>query len=139
MKKILFILIIGFMAVSLSAQESYLKITHNFIKKDSSICNILFIKVIESIDYKNKMINCQNKFYLSENDLLNDTLNVFIGNEILINDELYRLPYSGTSYHYEVAPINIHTNAVNTVINEILFYNKDLVNGIKINEIKIIQ
>ena len=139
MKKILFILIIGFMTISLSAQESYLKITHNFIKKDSSICNILFIKVIESIDYKNKMINCQNKFYLSENDLLNDTLNVFIGNEILINDELYRLPYSGTSYHYEVAPINIHTNAVNTVINEILFYNKDLVNGIKINEIKIIQ
>lgn len=139
MKKILFILIIGFMTISLSAQESYLKVTHNFIKKDSSVCNILFIKVIESIDYKNKMINCQNKFYLSENDLLNDTLNVFIGNEILINDSLYRLPYFGTSYHYEVAPINIHTNAVNTVINEILFYNKDLVSGIKINEIEIIQ
>lgn len=127
------------MTISLSAQESYLKVTHNFIKKDSSVCNILFIKVIESIDYKNKMINCQNKFYLSENDLLNDTLNVFIGNEILINDSLYRLPYFGTSYHYEVAPINIHTNAVNTVINEILFYNKDLVSGIKINEIEIIQ
>ena len=139
MKKILFILIIGFMTISLSAQESYLKVTHNFIKKDSSVCNILFIKVIESIDYKNKMINCQNKFYLSENDLLNDTLNVFIGNEILINDSLDRLPYFGTSYHYEVAPINIHTNAVNTVINEILFYNKDLVSGIKINEIEIIQ
>lgn len=139
MKKILFILIIGFMTISLSAQESYLKVTHNFIKKDSSVCNIFFIKVIESIDYKNKMINCQNKFYLSENDLLNDTLNVFIGNEILINDSLYRLPYFGTSYHYEVAPINIHTNAVNTVINEILFYNKDLVSGIKINEIEIIQ
>ena len=128
-----------FMITSISAQESYLKITHNFIKKDSSICNILFIKVIESIDYKDKIINCQNKFYLSENDLLNDTLNVFIGNEILINDSLYRLPYSGTSYHYEVAPINIHTNAVNTIINEILFYNKDILNGIKINEIKIIQ
>lgn len=127
------------MITSISAQESYLKVTHNFIKKDSSICNILFIKVIESIDYEDKMINCQNKFYLSENDLLNDTLNVFIGNEILINDELYRLPYFGTSYHYEVVPINIHTNAVNTVINEILFYNKDILNGIKINEIKIIQ
>lgn len=139
MKKILFLLMLIFIITRISAQESYIKITHNFIKKDSSICNILFIKVIESINYENKMINCQNKFYLTENDLINDTLNVFIGNEILINDELYRLPYSGTSYNYEVVPINIHINVVNTVINEILFYNKDILNGIKINEIKIIQ
>lgn len=127
------------MITSISAQESYIKITHNFIKKDSSICNVLFIKIIESINYENKMINCKNKFYLTENDLINDTLNIYIGDEILINDDLYKLPYFGTSYRYEVAPIYVHENAVNTVINEILFYNKDIISGIKINEIKIIQ
>jgi hypothetical protein len=139
MKKILFILIIGCMVKSLSAQESYIKITHDFIKKDSSICNQLFIKVIENINEYNKMIICKNKIYLTEQNLLNDTLNIFIGDEILINDNLYKLPYFGTSYHYDVLPIYVHQNAVNSVINEIIFYNNEIINGIKINEIKIIQ
>lgn len=141
MKKLI-LLIAALVTISLNVKSQDtirgIQLNHTFYKVDSTELNGLFETVSYSVDKKMKVISCRVKFYANRSDANKDTLSLIVGSDIMINDQLYRLNYSGTSYSYDVLPDNVYTDAINHCVNDINYYNllvPPYPNGIKPFEI----